>query len=216
MFVKGKLWPAVGALAAALALLAGSLYVTSSGRSNGTAIAFEGASGTCPASDFAARIEGLNVGEVAAFEPLATPVDLNALAFEDREGAPVTIADFAGRTVLLNLWATWCAPCRKEMPELEALRDAMGGADFEVVALSIDAGTAEKPRRFYEETGLTSLPFYHDGTMKSFVTLKKADLAPGLPTTMLIDAKGCARGVLKGAADWSSADARALVEAAKG
>ena len=206
-----KLWPATAALAAALALLGGSLYLTSSG-SNGTAVASE----TCPAMDFAGRIEGLNVGEVAAFEPLATPVDLNALAFQDRDGKPVTMADFAGKTVLFNLWATWCAPCRKEMPELEALRDAMAGADFEVVALSIDAGGADKPKAFYEETGLTSLPFYHDGTMASFVSLKKAELAPGLPTTMLIDKGGCARGVLRGAADWSSPDAKALVAAAKG
>ena len=214
MFAKKKLWPAAAALTAALGLLGGSLYVTFSG--GGNAVAAQASSATCPVSDFASRIEGLNVGEVAAFEPLAQPVDLNALAFQDRDGERRTIADFSGKSVLLNLWATWCAPCRKEMPELQALRDELGGADFEVVALSIDAGTPAKPKAFYVETGLTSLPFYHDGTMKSFVTLKKADLAPGLPTTMFIDAKGCARGVLKGAADWSSADAKALVRAAKG
>ena len=209
-----KLWPPAAALAAALTLLAGSLYVTLSGGSNGAGVVH--ASQSCPADDFARRIEGLNVGEVAAFEPLAEPVDLSALAFTDREGASVTIADFAGRSVLLNLWATWCAPCRKEMPELQALRDEMGGDDFEVVALSIDAGTPDKAKAFYVETGLTSLPFFHDGTMKSFVALKKAKLAPALPTTMFVDNKGCARGVLRGAADWSSTDAKALIAAAVG
>ena len=209
-----RLAPALAALAAATALLVGALYITSTGLLKGDGAPKVLAAGeACPASDFAARIEGRNVGEVAAFEPLATPVDLSALAFDDAEGERTSLADFEGRTVLLNLWATWCAPCREEMPALQELNAHMKEQPFDVVAVSIDAGDAAKPKRFYAETGLTTLPFFHDGSMATFSTLKKADLAPGLPTSILVGPDGCARGVLKGAAEWASADAKDLIEA---
>ena len=221
-----RVWTAAAALVAALALLAGSLYATLPGSnaaaSNAAAsnAAAGAADGRCAANDFAKRIEGLNVGAVAAFEPLAAPVDLSALAFEDGEGEARTVADYRGTSLLLNLWATWCAPCREEMPALQELHARLGGepgtAPFAVLPLSIDAGDTAKPRAFYAETGLDRLPFFHDGTMRSFATLKKADLAPGLPTSVFIDAEGCARGVLRGPADWADGDAIALVRGAAG
>lgn len=211
-----RLAPALAALGGATALLVGALYITFGGalEGEGETPRVLAAGEACPAGDFAARIDGRNVGEVAGFEPLATPVDLSALAFQDAEGAATSVAAFEGRTVLLNLWATWCAPCREEMPALQALDAGLKAQPFEVVAVSIDAGTPDKPKAFYADTGLTTLPFYHDGSMATFSTLKRADLAPGLPTSILIGPDGCARGVLKGAADWASADARDLIEAA--
>ena len=208
-----RLAPALAALGGATALLVGALYITSAGLLKGASAPQVMAAGpACPADDFAERIEGRNVGEVAAFEPLAQPVDLSALAFQGADGEPVSVADFAGSTVLLNLWATWCAPCREEMPALQELDAETDGA-FAVVAVSIDAGTATKPKRFYAENGLDTLPFFHDGSMTTFSTLKNADLAPGLPTSILIGPDGCARGVLKGAAEWASEDAKHLIEA---
>lgn len=217
-----RMGPALAALGGAAALLVGALYITF----NTTLLGVGGPGGAsepasnvlaagpaCPADDFATRIAGRNVGAVAGFEPLATPVDLSALAFRNADGEPVTLADFRGRTVLVNLWATWCAPCREEMPALQALNEAMDKRPFEVVAVSIDAGTPAKPLAFYAETGLDTLPFYHDGSMATFSTLKKADLAPGLPTSVLVGPDGCARGVLKGPAAWAGADARDLIEA---
>ena len=212
-----KMAPALAALGGAAALLVGALYITFGGPLEGWRGAEPrvlAAGDACPAdAAFAKRIAGRNVGDVAAFEPLATPIDLSTLAFQDADGKAVSLADFAGRTVLLNLWATWCAPCREEMPALQALHAAMKDEPFDVVAVSIDAGDAKKPRAFYEETNLTTLPFYHDGSMATFSTLKKAELAPGLPTSVLIGPDGCARGVLKGPAEWAGADARDLIEA---
>lgn len=162
------------------------------------------------------RVRPQIVGEVAAFRLLDEAVDLSALSFADKDGATVSLADMKGRTVLLNLWATWCAPCREEMPDLEELQTELGGERFAVVPVSIDAGEPAKPLEFYRETGLSTLPFFHDGTLKTFTTLKKAGLAFGMPTTVLVDREGFARGVLNGPAKWSSSDAVALIEEAIG
>ena len=92
-----------------------------------------------------------------------------------------------GKTVLLNLWATWCAPCRDEMPALDALQKEMGGDDFEVVAVNVDTGDDTKPRKFLAETGVAALAYYRDNTLGLFNELKQRGLALGLPVTLLID-----------------------------
>ncbi len=153
-------------------------------------------------------------GEVAAFQLAATPKDLSSISFKDKDGKDVTIADWKGRTVLLNMWATWCAPCRREMPALQKLQVELGGDNFEVVPVSVDLGDDTKPKAFYKKANLTELPFYADGTMGVFENLKKQGLAFGMPTSVIIDKNGCSLGVLNGPAEWASDDAKALVRAA--
>ncbi|MCJ7999774.1 TlpA family protein disulfide reductase [Rhizobium cremeum] len=128
----------------------------------------------------------------------------------------MTLADFSGKTVLLNLWATWCVPCREEMPALDALQKAEGNDKFQVLAINIDTGSAEKPKTFLSEIGVNALGLYRDSSMGVFNEMKKEGLAFGLPVTLLIDAKGCLLGSMNGPAAWDSEDAAKLVRAATG
>jgi thiol-disulfide isomerase/thioredoxin len=153
-------------------------------------------------------------GQVAAMTPADPPQSLKTLAFNDPEGKPMTIADHAGRTLLVNLWATWCAPCRAEMPALDALEREMGGEEFEVVAINVDTGDDTKPKKFLEETGVASLGHYRDNTLGVFNDLKTRGLALGLPVTLLIDGEGCLLANMNGPAEWASPDAKKLIEAA--
>ncbi len=153
-------------------------------------------------------------GEVAAFQIADRPASLTPLTFADADGAPVTFDAFSGKTVLFNLWATWCVPCRVEMPYLDALQAELGGEDFQVVPVSVDLGSDEKPKAFYAEIGLTDLPFYHDGDIATLDTLKKAGIAFGLPATVLADGNGCVLGWLNGPAEWAGEDAKRLMRAA--
>src|SRR5690606_2801471 len=116
--------------------------------------------------------------------------------------------------VLLNLWATWCAPCREEMPALDRLQSDLASQQFQVVAVSVDRGTTERPKAFLEEVGATNLPFYADPTMAIFNTLRERGRATGLPSTVLVNGEGCALGAMYGPADWASDDAKALIAAA--
>jgi thiol-disulfide isomerase/thioredoxin len=166
------------------------------------------------AVETAKRLAPLARGEVAAFGPVSVPRRLPALSFRDGDGKALTLADFRGRTVLINLWATWCVPCRKEMPTLDALQGTLGSAEFEVVAINVDSRDLEKARRFYRDIKVTRLGFYEDQTLGVFETLKGAGRVLGLPTTFLIDREGCELGVLAGPAEWASADALALLRAA--
>lgn len=153
------------------------------------------------------------IGAVAAMSPLDPPRTLPALGFKGPDGKPLTLQDFAGKTVLLNLWATWCFPCREEMPALDRLENLMGNNGFEVVAVNIDTGSDEKPKAFLSETGIKHLKAYRDDTMGIFNALKKEGLAVGLPVTLLVDAKGCVMGSMNGPAAWDGPDAKALIEA---
>jgi thiol-disulfide isomerase/thioredoxin len=155
-------------------------------------------------------------GELAAFQAFERPRPVPALAFQGPDGQPLTLASLSGKTVLLNLWATWCAPCRKEMPALDALQGAFGGPAFEVVAINIDTRNLERPRAWLAEHGINRLAYYADPEAKVFQDLKRAGQAVGMPTTLLIDAKGCALGVLHGPAEWASPDAKRLIQAALG
>ena len=137
------------------------------------------------------------------------------VAFRGPDDAPVTLAAFRGKPLLVNLWATWCAPCRAEMPALDALQKARGGDDFEVVAVNIDTGDDTKPKKFLSETGIDTLGYYRDNTLELFNDLKKRGLALGLPVTLLIDGDGCLLAHMNGPADWAGDDARRLVETAR-
>jgi thiol-disulfide isomerase/thioredoxin len=116
----------------------------------------------------------------------------------------------------LNLWATWCAPCREEMPALDALEGEFGGPDFSVVAVSIDTQQPEKARAFLDELKIRKLGFFQDSSGKLFQDLKLAGRAVGLPTTLLIDKEGCEIGYLPGPAHWASEDAKTMIRSALG
>ncbi|MDS7595238.1 thiol:disulfide interchange protein TlpA [Agrobacterium tumefaciens] len=153
-------------------------------------------------------------GQVAAMSATDTP-RVVPLSFKGPEGRDLTLADLKGKTVLLNLWATWCVPCREEMPALNALEKEMGGDNFEVVAVNIDTGSDDKPNTFMNEYNIDGLKLYRDSSMGVFNVLKKEGLAFGLPATLLMDGNGCLLAAMNGPAAWDSEDAKALVSAAK-
>jgi thiol-disulfide isomerase/thioredoxin len=162
----------------------------------------------------AGRLAPLARGEVAAVNVAKEPAPLPNLAFAGPEGQPMTLADLKGRTVLLNLWATWCAPCRHEMPALDKLQADLGAKDFEVVAVNIDTRNLEKPKAWLKEAGVTRLAYYADPQAKVFQDLRQIGKAVGMPTTFLIDPNGCELAALSGPAEWASEDAKKLVQAA--
>jgi len=164
----------------------------------------------------AGRLAPLATGEVAAFQVERAPVPIPNLTFRDGEGRDTALERWRGRAVLLNLWATWCAPCRHEMPALDRLQTELGGAAFDVVAVSIDLGSDARPRQFYAETGITRLAFFQDTTGRIFQDLRNVGRAVGMPTTVLIDRDGCILGHLSGPAEWASPDALRLIRAALG
>ena len=125
-------------------------------------------------------------------------------AFHDAAGQPKSLADWHGRTVLLNLWATWCVPCRKEMPALDALQQKLGAPDFEVVAVNIDTRDFDKPRAWLHDIGIGHLAYYSDANAKVFQDLKSVGKAIGMPTTLLVDPNGCEIASLAGPAEWAS------------
>ncbi|KSV92960.1 MULTISPECIES: TlpA disulfide reductase family protein [Sinorhizobium/Ensifer group] len=136
------------------------------------------------------------------------PVAVPALQFTDGDGQPRSLADFRGKVVLLNIWATWCLPCRKEMPTLDRLQAALGGDKFEVVALSIDRGGADAVKKFYAEIGIQHLAIHVDTSSQVGFALATA----GLPTTLLIDADGRELGRLIGPAEWDAPDMVAFLK----
>jgi len=128
----------------------------------------------------------------------------------------VALDHWRGRTVLLNLWATWCVPCRKEMPTLDALQGRLGGPDFQVVTVNIDTRDPDKPKAFLKQIGVSKLAYYADPSAQVFQDLKEIGRAFGMPTTLLVDPHGCEIGSIAGPAQWASDDAVKLIEAALG
>jgi thiol-disulfide isomerase/thioredoxin len=151
----------------------------------------------------------LSQGHMAAFVFKKEPEALSEVRFQDANGTEKTLSDWRGKVVLVNLWATWCAPCRKEMPALDHLQKELGSSKFEVVAISIDRTGLAGARKFLDETGVKNLALYADPTTKLSSVLK----AVGLPVTVLIDAEGREIGRLVGPAEWDSEDAKRLIRA---
>jgi thiol-disulfide isomerase/thioredoxin len=135
------------------------------------------------------------------------PKPVPTIAFEDEQGRQRSLADFRGKVVLLNIWATWCVPCRKEMPALDRLESALGGQTFEIVALSIDRGGMDVVRKFFVEIGIRNLAMYLDTSAKAWRELG----AVGLPTTLLIDRGGREIGRLIGPAEWDAPEMMGFV-----
>ena len=138
------------------------------------------------------------------------PRDLPEIRFADDAGHDLTLGDFRGRVVLLNVWATWCVPCRKEMPALDRLQARLGGKDFLVIPMSIDREGVAPVKRFYQELGLERLGIYLDPSSKG----SRALAIPGVPTTLLIDQEGREVASKMGAAEWDGPEMVSLVERA--
>ena len=173
-----------------------------------------GDSSCASAVNLSKKIAPLAQGEVAALTMATAPLRLPDLAFDDASGKPRKLSDWRGHTVLVNLWATWCVPCRKEMPALDRLQTKLGGKDFEVVAINIDTRDPEKPKNFLKEAKLTRLNYFSDGKAKAFQDLKAIGRALGMPTSVLVNAQGCEIATLAGPAEWDSDDAVKLITAA--
>jgi thiol-disulfide isomerase/thioredoxin len=169
-----------------------------------------------PAVELAKKIAPFARGEVAAVNVAKSPLKLPNLTFADADGKPLTLEHWRGRTVLLNLWATWCVPCRAEMPALDSLEQRLGGPGFEVVAVNIDTRDADKPKAWLKEVGVQKLAYYADPTARTFQDLKAIGRAFGMPTTLLVDPQGCEIGAIAGPAEWASDDAIKLIRAALG
>jgi len=131
---------------------------------------------------------------------MAAPKPLPDVQFEDGQGHRGNLSDFRGKIVLLTIWATWCAPCRREMPTLDRLQATLGGPDFQVTPLSIDRGGADVVRKFFAQIGIKHLAIRLDSSGEVLQSLAVV----GLPTTVLIDPKGREIGRLIGPADWDT------------
>lgn len=192
---------------AVIAAITGIYLFQAEGRKAGTADAIPAASTAPPVAGVTRE---LAKGAMAAFLVRPERKPAADAPFQDGEGKPLKLSDWKGRVVLVNLWATWCAPCRKEMPDLAELQKELGSGDFEVVAISVDRKGAEASSAFLKDTGADNLKLYIEPTTAILNALQ----AVGLPATVLIDRKGNEIGRLLGPADWASPEAVELIKAA--
>jgi thiol-disulfide isomerase/thioredoxin len=197
-----NLKPAI--LIVALALIAAALGVYLKGEGDGKV---ETASAP-PVQGGVSR--ALATGDMTAFVVKGERKPVPEISFTAENGAVLSLGQWKGRVLLVNLWATWCAPCRKEMPALAALQSEMGSKDFEVVAISVDRKGLEASAKFLNEVGATALKLYADPSTEALTKLQ----AVGLPASVLIDREGREIGRLLGPAEWNSPDAKALITAA--
>lgn len=136
------------------------------------------------------------------------------LMFQTAEGQNMTLSTFKGKTLLVNLWAIWCGPCRTEMPQLALLQKNLSGGDFQVVAINIDNNSTEKVTAFMKSVNAENLTLYRDKAMASFNEVARQSLALGLPVTLLLDKNSCLIGSYNGSAPWGNDDSKTLMEAA--
>jgi thiol-disulfide isomerase/thioredoxin len=145
---------------------------------------------------------------MAAFIKHDAPKDVAPFTFLDASGAEKDVSSLKGKVTLLNLWATWCAPCRKEMPELSKLQKDLGGDNFQVVEVSEDLKGYQASADFLKQVGADNLTLFSDEKAKALDAVK----APGLPVTLLLDKDGKEVGRLLGPAPWASDEAKALIK----
>ncbi len=172
----------------------------------------------CPVQSVAAqKIDAVAVGQLAALNGTGTGRGYSDMAFTDAEGNRKTLKDFAGKALLVNFWASWCIPCRAEMPALDRLAAAQNDENFMVLPINLDlgAGGLDKAKAFLAEGAWANLPLYADSTFESFKKLQTSAVALGLPSTLLIDRNGCEIAVLQGPAEWDSPDGTNVIAALK-
>lgn len=207
-----RVWFLAGGIAAAVAAVA-AMCGSTPGIANSIGGVVPGTSVSSPApaaTPAAAPAARLNTGKLAAFVYKASPEPVAEFPFFDAEKQTQTIASHKGKVVLLNLWATWCVPCREEMPALDRLQKELGSDRFEVVAVSVDKNGFDAARKFLDGIVVKSLRYYSDPTGRAPLHVK----AIGMPATLLVDAEGREIGRLIGPAEWDSPDAKRLIEAA--
>ncbi len=200
---------AAGIVGAALGIAA-LFYVINAG---------PGMGGGCTVdADRAAAVDAAAQGELAGLQVTGSGRDYSDLKFEDETGAQKTLADFSGTPLLVNFWATWCIPCRQEMPALNAVAGAYDTKGFQVVPVNLDIGEdgIGKARTFLDDMGLKNLTLYADPSYDAFERLKTSGVALGLPATLILNEKGCEIAVLQGPAEWDSPDGHAVIKAALG
>jgi thiol-disulfide isomerase/thioredoxin len=165
----------------------------------------------------AQKVDAAATGQLAALNGTGTGRGYSAMKFTDAAGKPATLKDFAGKTLLVNFWASWCIPCRAEMPALDKLAAEQNGDDFMVLPINLDLGSGglDKARKFLADGGWTHLPLYADSTFDAFKQLQVNAVATGLPSSLLLDKKGCEIGVLQGPAVWDSPDGTRVIETMK-
>lgn len=170
------------------------------------------APGQSPGADVSGKagLAALAKGPVETFVAHPSPKEVPEFTFVDENGARKSLNDWRGRIVLLNIWATWCAPCREEMPSLSRLQEKLGGEDFAVVPVSVDRKGIEAVRKFLDEIGVHNLPALIDPAARLNFKVR----ALGLPATLLIDRQGREIGRMVGPAEWDSPEAVALLRAA--
>jgi thiol-disulfide isomerase/thioredoxin len=154
-------------------------------------------------------LSSLLVGEMRGLAVHADPVPASALPFQRVDDSEGALADYAGQYVLLNFWATWCAPCREEMPSLQALQDSLGGEAFQVVTLATGRNPPQAIARFFDEVGITSLPQFRDINQQ----IAREMGVFGLPITVILNPEGQEIARLRGDAHWDSPEALAVIEA---
>ena len=154
-----------------------------------------------------ADLEALRVGDMRKLVFHSEAIAGTDVAFLSEDGTEMTLADFNGKVVLLNFWATWCAPCRKEMPELSALQTDLGGDTFQVVTVATGRNPLPAMKKFFDEIGIDNLPLHTDAR-QSFA---RSMGVLGLPVTLIMDPSGNEIARLQGEADWSSDSAVAII-----
>lgn len=175
------------------------------------------ASDCVPQPAAAKKVDAAATGQLAALNGTGTGRGYADMAFADKDGKPVKLADFAGKFLLVNFWASWCIPCRAEMPALDKLAAAENGPDFMVLPINLDVGSGglDKARKFLADGGWKNLPLYADSTFDAFKRLQTEAVAAGLPSSLLLDRQGCEIGVLQGPAEWDSPDGKTVIDALK-
>ena len=171
---------------------------------------------SCPVQAMPAQvIDAAARGELAALNGTGEGRGYADMEFKDASGADTSIADFQGKALLVNFWASWCVPCREEMPALDAIATEYNSDRFMVLPINLDIGAdgLEKAQDFLDEGQFANLPLYADSTFAAFERLKREAVAVGLPATLLLDPDGCELAVLQGPAEWHSNDGKAVVEA---
>ncbi|MBX2853899.1 MAG: TlpA family protein disulfide reductase [Rhodobacteraceae bacterium] len=162
-----------------------------------------------PTDDAQATLKTLARGEMAAVQVHDAPQEVAEHAFFNADDEEIDISAFQGQVLLVNFWATWCAPCLKEMPAIDSLAGAMADQGLKVVAINLDRSGPDKGKAFYQKISAQHLDYFHEPSMK----VARAMATRGLPTSILIDRQGREVARLAGPAEWDSDDAKALIAA---
>ncbi len=170
---------------------------------------------SCPANTVeAAKLDAAALGELAAVTGTGKGRSYADMALKDAAGKPLTVESFAGKRLLINFWASWCVPCREEMPALDALAAKYNSDTFMVLPVNTGETDPAKGAAFLAENNWANLPLYQEANGFEIINrLKTSAVSAGLPASVLVDEKGCELAVLQGPAEWDSPDGHGLIEA---